>query len=452
MNESLFNTKIGLPLVSFIVIGMMLGGGVFVYTGLVYDMTGPLLPLAFLIAAVPVFLSMMPLAMLGSALPLSGANYMYPSRMVSPVLAFSAVWVYALASFFGQIPLYVLATGNYLQSIWPEIPVTGAAAIILTLFYLVNLFGIKIAAQIQGALLLVLIAGLVTFSVGSIPDIKPEYLSFKPDIGIGSILLGTALLSFTYFGANGIIELGSEIKDPGKTIPRAFYIAFPIVILLLLYVTVSSGLVGTLSPELIVGEQDPLIAAAKHNLSHGLFVFFILGGAVLALLTTLNALFLIGTRSLLMIVHDRLLPSWLGKLTPKRKVPWVLLTMIWLLSLIGLFSGLSLQEFASYASLGGLVIFLPILLAARVFPSKFPQQYSNSNFKLSPLVLKVCVITGVIMVLFFSLVILVDLDSFMKTGIFVLFVSSGVLFFFLRKMYLKKRGINLTFKPLDDED
>lgn len=39
------------------------------------------MPVAFAFAVVPVFLSMLPLAMLGSALPVTGGNYIYPSRM-----------------------------------------------------------------------------------------------------------------------------------------------------------------------------------------------------------------------------------------------------------------------------------------------------------------------------------------------------------------------------------
>jgi APA family basic amino acid/polyamine antiporter len=450
MADKLFTEKLSLPLVSFIVIGMMLGGGIFVYTGIVFGMTGSALPIAFLLAAVPVFLSMLPLAMLGSAFPVSGANYMYPSRMVSPILAFSAIWVYALASFFGQIPLYVIATGKYLESIFPETPVILVAILILTVFYIINLLGIKFAAQIQGVLLLLLISGLLCFSFGSIPSINIDNLSLEKDITGGSLLLGTSLLTFTYFGANGIIELGSEIKNPGKTIPRAFYIAFPIVTVL--YFGVSAGLVGTLPKEMIIGESDPLIVAASNNLRHGLFVFFVLGGAVLALLTTLNALFLIGTRSLLMIVKDGILPKWMGKISPKRKVPWVLLTIIWMLSILGVISGFSLEEFASYAALGGLVIFLPILMAARVFPKKYPHYYLKSTFKLSKLILNLCVGVGVIMVIFFGLVILVDMDSILKTGIFILFVVSGGVLYFLRKKYLRKRNRNFDFRPLGFED
>lgn len=450
MDQVLFKTKIGLPLVSFIILGMMLGGGIFVYTGLVYEMTGPALPLAFGIAVIPVFISMLPLAMLGAAAPISGANYVYPSRMVSPVLAFSGVWVYALASFFGQIPLYVIATGKYLQTIFPDLPLIPVAIGILTFFYLINLLGIKLAAQIQGVLLLSLLLALLIFSFGSIENFEPEQFTGFFEKGTGSIILGVGLLTFTYFGANGIIELGSEIKNPGKTIPRAFFIAFPIVTIL--YIAIATGTVGTLSPEAIVGSEDPLVQAASRNLSRGLFVFFIFGGAVLALLTTLNALFLIGTRSLLMIVKDNILPQWMGKLSKGKQVPYVLLTMIWLLSILGVLSGFSLETFASYAALGGLVIFLPILLAARVFPKKYPEIYAKSSFRLSKFWLNFTVGVGVLMVLFFGLIILVDMGSILKSGIFIIFISSGILVFYLRKKYLATKGEKIHITKLMTND
>ena len=447
MDKKLFTQQLSLPLVSFIVIGMMVGAGVFVYTGIVFDMTGTALPLAYLIAGVPVFLSMLPLAMLGSAMPVSGANYVYPSRMVSASLAFAAVWVYALASFFGQIPLYLLATSKYLGTIIDGIPEIPVALGVLTLFYLVNLLGIKLAAQIQGVLLISLIAALIAFISGSVPEFDPAILRAGSGQESGSLILGAALLTFTYFGANGIIELGSEIKNPGKTIPWAFYIAFPLV--MLLYGGVSLSLVGSTSAESILSEADPLVFAARHNLSANAFVFFILGGAILALLTTLNALFLIGTRSLIMIVQDNILPSWMGKMSKKNEVPWVLLTLIYLLSIVGVISGLSLDDFASFASLGGLFIFLPILLAARVFKKRYPELYRKSAFKLSTWQLWLTVGVGIAMVGFFGLVILVDMDSLLKSVLFLVFIGSGFAYYYLRKRYLKKKGTPLTIKPLD---
>ena len=430
-----FKTRIGLPLVTYIVIGLMVGGGIFVYTGIVYSYTGAALPLAYGLAVIPVFISMMPLAMMGSAMPLTGANYLYASRMVSPLLAFTGVWVYALASFFGQLPLYILGCTRYIQGIFPDVPALPLALGILTLIYLINLLGVKPAAQFQGILILVMLTALIVFISGGIPEIDTSRFQPLMEKGAGNLILGISLLTFTYFGANGIIEIGSEIKNPGKTIPRAFFIAFGVVTLL--YVGVALVSVGTLNPDTITGIGEPLLEAARENLGKGWFHLFVIGGAVLALLTTLNSLFIIGTRSLLMIVHDRLLPAWLGKITKKGDVPARLLTLIYVLAVVGVISGFSLETFASYASLGGLVIFVPVLLAAWRFPKLHPDLYQNSPFFIRKGWLRLFILVGLAMVSFFGIIILYDMNSPGKIGLFLLFIFSGVGTYYLRMGFLK---------------
>ena len=105
---------LGLREVTFIAIGFMIGGGIFVFTGIVLKITGQALPLAYGLAVIPVFISVMPLAVSGVTIPSTGANYKYPSRMVSPGLAFLGIWVYAFTAFFGQTPLYAVSCGNYI--------------------------------------------------------------------------------------------------------------------------------------------------------------------------------------------------------------------------------------------------------------------------------------------------------------------------------------------------
>lgn len=449
MSAITFKNKIGLALVSYIVIGFMIGGGIFVYTGIVYQYAGQALPVAYALAVIPVFFSMIPLALLGSAVPVSGANYMYASRMVSPGLAFTGIWVYALASFFGQIPLYLIGCSRYIQSLYPDVDITLLALGILTFFYLINLLGVQMAAQFQGLLVLLLVGALVIFISGGLPSV--ETIRFTPlfEKGTGNLLLSFALLTFTYFGGNGIIELGSEIKNPGKNIPRAFYIAFPLVTIL--YVGLAYVTVGSVPAESLKGAQEPLLVAGKTFLSRGLYVYFILGGAVLALLTTLNSLLIVGTRSLLMIVQDNMLPAWMGKLTTRKQVPWVLLTLIYLLSIIGVISGFSLNTFASYASLGGLVIMFPILIAAWRFPKQYPDKYRSSPFRLSRFWLRFSVIVGLVMVVFFGLILVYDLKTWFKILFFLLFIASGFVVFLMRKRFLQKSGTPLSeiIKPIE---
>jgi len=429
-----------LPAVTFIAVGFTIGGGVFIFTGLVFKIAGPALPWAYALAVIPVFMSMLPLAMLGAALPTTGGNYKYPSRMVSPGLAFTGIWTYALASFFGQIPLYALGCARYAQVYFPGMSTVWLAIALVTLFFVINLCGVRIAAQVQGVLVLVLIAALLFYALSGLQVLQPAHFDGTFDVKLTSLLLGTALLTFTYLGANAIIELGGEIVNPARTIPRAFMIAFPVIALI--YIAVAIATVGAAPSDMLTSAQEPLIRVSHLTMSPNGVLFFIFGGAVIALTTTLNALFIVGTKSLLTIVADRLLPAGLGRLHPRFKTPYILLFAIWLLSVLGIASGFSLATLASYAALGGLIIFLPVQIAALRLPQLYPQPYHRAAFKLKGIWFWLCPLSGMLMVIFFGAVILYELRTPLKIGCFLVFIATGACYYFGRKAYLRRRGID----------
>jgi Amino acid transporters len=360
--------------------------------------------------------------------------------MVSPGIAFVGIWIYVLATFFGQIPLYSISCARYISTFYPELSLKLCAIALVTIFYIVNLVGIKPAATLQAIMVIILLSALLFFSFSGIARFDSANLANFFQKGTGNLLVGVALLTFTYLGSNGIIELGGEIQNPQTTIPRAYFITFPVVTVV--YMGVALATVGGMPWQKTAREAEPLIFLSRSFLSNAGVMFFILGGAVLALTTTLNALFIVGTKSLLIIINDHLLPSWLGSIHTTFGTPHILLTMIWLLSIVGIISDLSMETFASYSALGGIIIFLPILIAALKFPRLYPDKYLQAIFKLNGAWLYICVIVGFVLILFFCLVILIDLKTLFNIGLFVVFVLSGVIYYALRKRYLASKGIH----------
>jgi hypothetical protein len=76
-------------------------------------------------------------------------------------------------------------------------------------------------------------------------------------------------------------------------------------------------------------------------------------------------------------------------------------------------------------------------------PILYPEQYRRSEFKLKGFWLWFCPIVGILMVLFFSIIILYDLKSPVKIGSFLVFVISGVAYYLVRKKCLHSQGIRL---------
>ena len=432
---------LGLGAVTFIAIGFMVGGGVFVFTGIVLKICGPALPVAYGLAVLPVFVSMLPMAMLAAAIPTTGANYVYPSRMVSPALAFLGIWVYALASFVGQIPLYAIGCAKYLAVLAPGLPVIPTAVLIVSALYLVNLLGVRLAAVVQGVLVLLLLAALAWFCFSGAGQLETARFDGLGQKGFSSLLLGTALLTFTYLGANGVIELGGEIINPGKVIPRSFVIAFGVVAVL--YVAVAVVSVGGAPMAELEGAPEPLILVARRVMSGPGMLFFIICGAVMALVTTLNALFIVGTKSLMMICGDEILPKGLGALHGRFGTPHWLLTVVWALSVAGILAGISLETLANYAALGAIMVFFPILIAALRLRGLRPEAYDASPFKLKGVWYYACPVVGFIMMAFFALVLLVELGTLLKVGAFIGFAVSGLAYYWLRRRWLAARGVDI---------
>ncbi|MCG8341729.1 MAG: APC family permease, partial [Chlorobiales bacterium] len=416
-----------LPSVVFIAIGFMVGGGIFAFTGIVARITGPLLPLAYCLAAIPVFVSMFPVAMLGSAFPTTGGSYKYPSRMFSPAVAFTGVWTYALCSFFGQIPLLAHSCAGYINAVWPGLPSKATALFLVSFFYLANMLGIRIAALLQGVLVLLLLSALFLYAGMGVVHLPSFSIGNTAQIHTGGIILGSALLTFTYAGANGIIELGGEMIRPERIIPRTFLIAFPIVAVI--YILVSLATVCVLTHGELAAADNPLILANNRMGTAATRNFFILFGAVTALTTTLNAIIITGTKSFLVIVQDNIFPKFFDRLSRRFNTPLRILALFWLLSITGVMMETSLDTLAAYASLGALVLMIPIQWVAAVFPGKYPGAYHRAGFKLKGIWRFACPGVGMLLYLVSCLVILYDLGDTVKIAGFFLFVFSGALFF-----------------------
>jgi APA family basic amino acid/polyamine antiporter len=412
---------LGLKELVAIEIGTTIGAGVFALTGIAAGMTGSGVPLAYLLAAVPIVFVMMTVAMLGSALPTVGGTYRYPSRLFSPAWAFLGVWTYALGMVFGAFPLYGQSCAEYLQAIFPGLPLRPTAIAILTFFYLINLRGIQIAAGVQGLMVLVMVAALIYFGAAGMPAVQVENFQNLLPKGIGGLVLAACLLTFTLQGSNAVIELGAEIKDPGRAVPLSLLISIPTVTLIYLVIAVVA--VGVVPWQ----QAASLTAPALKFMGRAGYHFFILGGAVLAITTTINATFMWATKSLMVLARDQLFPASLAR-TSRRGVPQRFLTLLWALSVAALLLGkVPLQTFASYASIGGNFIFIPVMVSALLLRKKIPEIYERAPFRLRGFLLWFC--PGVGMVLSALAIVMLVADLKQMAWPLLGWLALGVLFF-----------------------
>jgi basic amino acid/polyamine antiporter, APA family len=434
-------------------VGTTIGAGIFSLTALAAKYTGPAVPLAFVAAAVPIIFVMLSVAMLGSVLPTVGGTYRYPSRLFSPMSATVGVWSYALALVIGALPLYATQCIQYLMVLlpggqdcahastgifWPA----AAAVGLLTFFYIVNVVGISVAASVQTVMAVVMIVALLMFGIMGVPQVEPVRFSPMFTGGAGGFILAACILTFALQGSNSVIELGAEIKRPGRNIPLSLLISIPLVAVL--YVVIAVSAVGNieLPAWLACGKQASLVQPALKFLSSPLFYFFILGGAFLAFTTTLNGTFMWATKSLLVIAGDRIMPPSLAR-TGKYGTPTVFLTALWLGSSAAVIADAAIRYFhpqlqkdpieifAAYATIGGLIVFIPVMIAAMVMPRRAASAYRAADFKLHGPLLYISPVIGIISSALMIVILVADLGWWIIP--FPVWVGLGVLFYWRRK-------------------
>jgi len=421
-------------------VGQSIGAGIFALTGIALAATGASLFLAFLAAAIPVALAMAVLAMLATAEPISGGTYYYGSRLFSPVASFTGVWAYILGAVLGMFPLYALTGATFLKAVIPALPKVPVALLLLALFFLTNLFGARIAIWVQAVLVAVLLAALFVFIGAGLRHVEVENFSPLFAEGSGGFLVASAILTFTILGANAAVELGDEIIDPRRNIPRSFLISIPVVTAIYLVI----GIVAAGVAPWTSWSDTSLSNVASTFLTGPAFVFFVVGGGFLAVVTTLNATYLWGTKSLIVITEDGLFPGALARVNRRFGTPHWFLIIIFLISSLALIVvGERVQTFAVFASLGGIIIFIPVMGAALRLRKHHPELYARSSIQLKGFFYFFAPAMGLLLCLLVIVILLIDLTSHANglifLVIFIAWVAAGAAYSWVRMLRKRSR-------------
>jgi len=232
-------------------------------------------------------------AELGAAIPEAGGSYQYLKQIYGPnslgrLLSFLFIWQLSFSA-----PLSIasgcIGLAQYAGYLWPSlgrallvhtvhvagfevsvlvVPGTwvaiATAALVMFLLYrriavigrLAELLWIGVALAVGW----VIIAGMTHFNAARAFDFPPGAFTISPGFFLG---LGSAMLisTYDYWGYYNVCFLGGEVKDPGRTIPRALIIS--IVALAAIYTLMNIAVLGVIPWRELAshsGEQNYVIS------------------------------------------------------------------------------------------------------------------------------------------------------------------------------------------------
>jgi amino acid transporter len=251
---------------------MMIGVGPFLTIPFMLSaMGGPHIIYAWLAGAMLAMCDGLVYAQLGAALPGSGGPYVYLreayqplrlGRLLSFVFIFQVMLIAPLSIAGGAVGF-----ANYLQFYWTTMTplqhhlIAAAACVATTAALYRHISGVGRLSVVMLVVVLatvgwVIAAGLIRFSAAQAFDFPPEAYRFDGDLvaKIGAVSL---LAMYNYGGYNNVCNIGEEVRDPDRTIPRAIILS--ILLVVALYVLMSTVILGLIPWQ--TAKDSPVIAS-----------------------------------------------------------------------------------------------------------------------------------------------------------------------------------------------
>jgi APA family basic amino acid/polyamine antiporter len=420
------------------VVGIVIGASIFVLIPALAGMTGPSLFIAYAVSVVPVIFASLYLVQLGGALPVTGANYIVVTRLISPGVGV-IMSLGAVITMVSTICLVAWGFAQYVAAYIPGISLVWCAIGVVLFFGFINCIGVKTVEWVQVAMFLLLLTGMFLFAIPGLFNIHAGNLVPLFPNGIGQFITVIAVASFSWGGVVVITEVAGEVKDPKRNIPLA--IIFSILIIFLLYVGQTFVFVGTApwAESAKIGTTAVLVNARTFLPEWTVAVIAL--GALFAMTTTINALIMLSAREILAWSRDRVLPAFFSRIDKRYNTPIVNIIVTTLLSVAGVAFAAALEKYALMVVFALMVIQIFGSIATWRIPGKMPELYKKALFRFGPFWRHFTMISCVfVSVLLFAFGWLADY----RTGIvFTAIMAMGVAYWLIRAAYLKAHGTDL---------
>lgn len=316
--------ELGLWMATALVIGNMVGSGIFLLPSSLAGTAGPVSIVAFALTGVGAMLLALVFARLGRAYPKTGGPYVYVRRAFGDFMGFWTAWSYWINAWVGNAAI-AIAFAGYLVVFWPNASTYWVATLLaiglVWLLTFANILGVREAGWIQLVTTVVKFIPLVVIGVVGLffmhgANFAPFTLSHGFDWGISSAAL---LTLWAFIGLESATIPAEEVKDPEKTIPRATMIGT--LATTVVYLVSAVALFGMIASSALAKSSSPFADGAN----------VIFGGtwggkaiavvAMFSIFGVLNGWILLQGRVPLGAAEDGLFPKQFAKVDGKRKTP-----------------------------------------------------------------------------------------------------------------------------------
>jgi basic amino acid/polyamine antiporter, APA family len=324
--------SMGLWMATALVVGNMVGSGIFTLPAVLAGEAGPASILSLIFTGIGAMLLALVFANLGRAHPHTGGPYYFARRAFGDFVGFQTAWAYWIAAWVGNAAIAVAFAG-YLGVFWGDVQTTNWLAALVAvgaiwLFTLVNILGVRETGIAQVMTTVLKFVPLAVIGIVGLFYIKGgNYTPFTTAAGgfDWHINAAATLALWAFIGLESATVPAEEVKDPERTIPRATILGT--LATTIFYVVALIAIVGVLSQAALSGSTAPFADAANAifggtllGLTWGKWIALV---AMAATLGALNGWIMLTARVSPAAADDGLFPKPFARVHGERRTPVV---------------------------------------------------------------------------------------------------------------------------------
>lgn len=369
--------KLGLYTTIAFVIANMVGTGVFTSLGfqLLEISNSVSILVLWLIGGIIALMGALVYSELGAAMPRSGGEYYYLSKIYHPLVGFLSGWVSITVGFAAPVALAGMALGKYTSGVFTFVTPQTIAIAVIVLITVVHCYDVRFGGKFQNLFTAFKIILILVF-VGCGLFITPQFQNFSVHVNTFSfkdllrpeVAVTLVWVSYAYSGWNASAYIASEIREPQRTIPRSLF--FSTLLVTLLYIILNFTFLITTPAADMVGKEEAGLVSAIH-------IFGQTGGNIMGMLisilliSTISSMIFVGPRVSQVMGEDLKLLRFLSYKS-KHGTPVYAIVLQSLISVVLIITS-SFESVITYA--GFTLSFFTFLAVLGVFVhrSRFPE-------------------------------------------------------------------------------
>lgn len=330
-NKSDLKRELGLAAATSIVVGNMMGSGIFTSPQSLAQVANPKITiLAWVITGIGSLLLALSFANLGTKYPSTGGPIVYTHKAFGEFMAFLVSWTFWIGSWIGNAAI-ITAVMRYLTTFIPALGTNGMLAFavssaLLWLFTYINYRGVKNAGYVSivttvikiGVILVFMFIALTGFDAGNLQTAATVETN-----NWGALPAAIAITLWSFVGLESAAVSGGEIKNPEKNIRRSTVLGTLIAVLIYIFLSILA--MGSMPQSMLAQAQAPLADIINYITGATWGGYFISGGIAISAIGALSGWVLTTARLAYAAGEDNLFPKFFARVHPKFKTPYIAL-------------------------------------------------------------------------------------------------------------------------------